>query len=739
MAAIPSSSEEMDAHTKGKASNSPTKSTNLPSSSENNNVIITVSGSAVLRVGGTEIQCSDGEELTVNSSSNSKRESSIRQQTRNAHDGIHNPSKPPEIRFKQPPDALTPQNSKDLILTNSPTTISSKAFLKSLDRARSTLILWSDGYGVAKGELDAIIAQSPTLRQKLSEFLTNIGFVLTKEILPKLGLDRIVQARVLNRLAKEASSYANLGETPESDNDDSPESDSETERESESEIEIEIEIESETESELSSTSELDEMGDFVREIETDVECLLELDAFIRTPTLDLQVKSPKDSRPLNSGGTRRIEATFSSLFFVLIKDRFPDAPFDFVMALSMSYLSRCQRWDNEYNKHSTILRTVSPPSTDAQPDSKLHSLADGSSRIPSLTGCDIHLTPLKCPICRNLYHFSSNRGWQQHALDDMEVWVCHEQGCNRRSEPFATQPEWTSHLENEHGEKTGSGGSAICLHLASHFKDTCLDAAEAVVRYQGLPTKRKDPSEAEIAGSGSESVSESDLEEVEPSTKEEHLPTINGRRHGPSEPGSYALKRAETKHSTLEPMIKVSLDGVQNSQDSSLHWSIVTAGERFPYEIDKLGEGKIMPNGVLLGDREYKCKTFWLPSRGNRLFMLAGDCASMLGYTHLRTLYVTYKAPLKIILSEAEKDILFQKAILPSKTADDRRLSLPDGQVAVVTARSVFRRFGSKAIVNGKKDQDDYWEHRNQLMKKEREEEARSSYRDGETSSKVLD
>ncbi|KAG3194343.1 hypothetical protein PC129_g24927 [Phytophthora cactorum] len=146
-----------------------------------------------------------------------------------------------------------------------------------------------------------------------------------------------------------------------------------------------------------------------------------------------------------------------------------------------------------------------------------------------------------------------------------------------------------------------------------------------------------------------------------------------------------------------------------------------------------------MPNGVLLGDREYKCKTFWLPSRGNRLFMLAGDCASMLGYTHLRTLYVTYKAPLKIILSEAEKDILFQKAILPSKTADDRRLSLPDGQVAVVTARSVFRRFGSKAIVNGKKDQDDYWEHRNQLMKKEREEEARSSYRDGETSSKVLD
>lgn len=124
--------------------------------------------------------------------------------------------------------------------------------------------------------------------------------------------------------------------------------------------------------------------------------------------------------------------------------------------------------------------------------------------------------------------------------------------------------------------------------------------------------------------------------------------------------------------------------------------------EYIPREIDEFGEKKVMPNGQLLGNREYRCRTFLVPNRGDKLFMLATECARVLGYRDSYLLFNKNRSLFKIIASQPEKDDLVQQEILP--------FSYRSRQIAIVTARSMFRQFGSRVIVNGRRVRDDYWE-----------------------------
>src|SRR5262245_40685965 len=54
--------------------------------------------------------------------------------------------------------------------------------------------------------------------------------------------------------------------------------------------------------------------------------------------------------------------------------------------------------------------------------------------------------------------------------------------------------------------------------------------------------------------------------------------------------------------------------------------------EWVPWKVDEFGEKKVLPTGHLLGGREYRCRTFHVPARGDKLFMLATECARVLGY-----------------------------------------------------------------------------------------------------------
>lgn len=121
-----------------------------------------------------------------------------------------------------------------------------------------------------------------------------------------------------------------------------------------------------------------------------------------------------------------------------------------------------------------------------------------------------------------------------------------------------------------------------------------------------------------------------------------------------------------------------------------------------PREYDEAGEKKVNPNGQLNGGREYKCRTFLVPNRGDKLFMLATECARVLGYRDSYLLFNKNRSLFKIIASQVEKEDLIHQEVLP--------FSYRSRQIAIVTARSMFRQFGSRVIRNGRRVRDDYWE-----------------------------
>jgi hypothetical protein len=119
-------------------------------------------------------------------------------------------------------------------------------------------------------------------------------------------------------------------------------------------------------------------------------------------------------------------------------------------------------------------------------------------------------------------------------------------------------------------------------------------------------------------------------------------------------------------------------------------------------EWDQAGEQKLTSTGQLLSGPEYRCRTFFVPNRGDKLFMLATEYAQVLGYRDSYLLFNKNRSLYKIIATQAEKEDLIHKEILP--------FAYRSRQIAIVTAKSMFRQFGSRVIVNGRRVHDDYWE-----------------------------
>lgn len=82
--------------------------------------------------------------------------------------------------------------------------------------------------------------------------------------------------------------------------------------------------------------------------------------------------------------------------------------------------------------------------------------------------------------------------------------------------------------------------------------------------------------------------------------------------------------------------------------------------------------------------------------------MLATECARVLGYRDSYLLFNKNRSLHKIIANQTEKDNLIDQDILP--------YSYRSRQIAIVTARSMFRQFGSRLVEGGRRVRDDYWE-----------------------------
>lgn len=116
---------------------------------------------------------------------------------------------------------------------------------------------------------------------------------------------------------------------------------------------------------------------------------------------------------------------------------------------------------------------------------------------------------------------------------------------------------------------------------------------------------------------------------------------------------------------------------------------------------DPEGETKVNKSGHLLGDREYRVRTFTISGRDDRLYMLSTEPARCTGFRDSYLFFTKHPKLFKIIVGEEEKKDLIARDIIPN--------SYKGRAIGVVTAHSVFREFGAKIVVGGRKVIDDYY------------------------------
>ncbi|KAK7512544.1 nuclear localization protein-like protein NPL6 [Phyllosticta citriasiana] len=116
---------------------------------------------------------------------------------------------------------------------------------------------------------------------------------------------------------------------------------------------------------------------------------------------------------------------------------------------------------------------------------------------------------------------------------------------------------------------------------------------------------------------------------------------------------------------------------------------------------DPEGEQKVDKMGNLKGGRDYRVRVFTISGRGDRLYMLSTEPARCCGFRDSYLFFTKHMQLYKIIVTDEEKRDLIDREIIPH--------SYKGRAIGVVTARSVFREFGARIIIGGKKIIDDYY------------------------------
>lgn len=117
---------------------------------------------------------------------------------------------------------------------------------------------------------------------------------------------------------------------------------------------------------------------------------------------------------------------------------------------------------------------------------------------------------------------------------------------------------------------------------------------------------------------------------------------------------------------------------------------------------DEEGEKKVDKLGNLQDGRDYRVRVFTISGRGDRLYMLSTEPARCCGFRDSYLFFTKHMKLHKIIIDDSEKRDLIEREIIPH--------SYKGRAIGVVTARSVFREFGARIVIGGKKVIDDYYE-----------------------------
>ncbi|KAG8166897.1 hypothetical protein KVR01_002586 [Diaporthe batatas] len=115
---------------------------------------------------------------------------------------------------------------------------------------------------------------------------------------------------------------------------------------------------------------------------------------------------------------------------------------------------------------------------------------------------------------------------------------------------------------------------------------------------------------------------------------------------------------------------------------------------------DPEGETKVDKMGYLQGGREYRCRTFTIQGRGDRLYMLSTEPARCVGFRDSYLFFTKHRRLYKSIVTDDEKRDMIERELIPH--------SYKGRSIGVVTARSVYREFGALILVGGRWILDDY-------------------------------
>ncbi|KAB8291196.1 hypothetical protein EYC80_009884 [Monilinia laxa] len=227
------------------------------------------------------------------------------------------------------------------------------------------------------------------------------------------------------------------------------------------------------------------------------------------------------------------------------------------------------------------------------------------------------------------------------------------------------------------------------------------DGMLSIIIRDSKPRKRGRPMKAKVSVNTSENSQQHQTQTPNSTSIQGDQPQTPQSQHT-----VLPLNRTPVMHATQtatpKPTPKQGMKALPTVRDHTTDQLSTEGDEYIPREYDDQGEKKVTANGHLNDGREYRCRTFYVPNRGDKLFMLATECARVLGYRDSYLLFNKNRSLYKIIATQAEKEDLIHQEILP--------FSYRSRQIAIVTAKSMFRQFGSRVIVNGRRVRDDYWE-----------------------------
>ncbi|KAG9327654.1 hypothetical protein KVV02_006358 [Mortierella alpina] len=197
------------------------------------------------------------------------------------------------------------------------------------------------------------------------------------------------------------------------------------------------------------------------------------------------------------------------------------------------------------------------------------------------------------------------------------------------------------------------------------------------------------------------------VEELEATAKRSSRPTRSKKpsKNGPirTTPGKPHLEdEDEDEDEDEEKDEAVQPSGDKNASEPKEDDESAEDVEEIEGEIEEAGEAKITKDGELLGGREYKCRSFKMPTRGERVYMLSMDPARVLGFRDSYLFFLKNPQLVRVNTTVEERTWMIERGMLMA--------NFKSKLIAVVTARSIFKSFGHRIIKKGKNRIDDYYE-----------------------------